>query len=262
MYSDIKGKIAIVTGAADGIGSGIVTQLLESGATVILNDINEGSIKKYIQNLSETNASNCLPFAGNIGDLSIIKGLIEFAIQKFGKIDLLIANAGFTLFKNFFDISNLDFDKIININIKSTFFLVQNVSKLMREKNIFGKIVIMSSNVGTTPYPDLALYSMTKAALQMMVKSLVLDLAPLEIQINGIAPGATLTSRTQNEGDDYLKVWNTLIPRGKVATIEDISNTCLFLLSEHSNHITGQTIVVDGGWSSIGKYPIDLKKEA
>ena len=100
---------------------------------------------------------------------------------------------------------------------------------------------------------------MTKAALQMMAKSLVLALAPYQITVNAIAPGATLTERTKEEEPDYAGTWGKLIPRGIVGKPNDVAEVCLFLLSDGAAHINGQTLVVDGGWTAIGRYPEDLE---
>ena len=120
-------------------------------------------------------------------------------------------------------------------------------------------MVFMSSQVGIRAYHNLTAYGMTKAALHMMAINLAYGYGKHQITFNVIAPGATLTERTRNEQPDYEGMWSKLNPNQRVGTPEDIAKTCLFLLSDEASHINGQTIPVDGGWTTAGKYPEDLK---
>ena len=125
----------------------------------------------------------------------------------------------------------------------------------MRLQGGGGRILLMSSTIGLRAYPHLAVYSMTKSALHMMARSLVLDLSPHEITINALAPGATITERTLQEDPDYKNAWAELIPDGKTAMPLDVARAAIFLLSSDAGHITGQTLVVDGGWTAVSPYP-------
>jgi 3-oxoacyl-[acyl-carrier protein] reductase len=143
--------------------------------------------------------------------------------------------------------------------MEGSFFLAQGAARIMKDHGRGGRVLLMSSVTGIRCFPDLSAYSMTKAALQMMARNLVLALAPHKITINAVAPGATLTERTREEEPDYAGTWSTLTPMGRVGTPEDVANTCLFLLSDKASHITGQILVVDGGWTAVGRSPDDLK---
>jgi 3-oxoacyl-[acyl-carrier protein] reductase len=168
---------------------------------------------------------------------------------------MAVANAGTTLFADFFELKLQDFQKVINLNLQGSFFLAQQAAIRMRMQGGGGRILLMSSTIGLRAYPHLAVYSMTKSALHMMAKSLVLDLAPFDITINALAPGATITERTLLEDPDYENSWSELIPDGKTAMPVDIAKAALFLLSPDASHITGQTLVIDGGWTSVSPYP-------
>ena len=124
----------------------------------------------------------------------------------------------------------------------------------MREAGKGGSIVVTSSVTGHIAHPELAAYGMTKAALNQLVKNLVIDLSPFQIRINAVSPGATLTERTLAD-EAYLKELSAITPMGRPATVQDISEAILFFLSEQSKHITGQALVVDGGWTSVGIPP-------
>ncbi|HMB62031.1 MAG TPA: SDR family oxidoreductase [Eudoraea sp.] len=258
MYSGIKGKVAIVTGAGTGIGYAIVALLLEAGAKVVMNDIDPDVAEKAASALDHSFPGACLAYPGDAGDIAVIDGLISFTLRNFERIDFVIPNAGITLFGDFFNFTPEDFRKVINLNLEGAFFLVQKATRIMKDQGDGGRVVLMSSITGIKSYPSLAAYSMTKAALRMLARSLVLVLGPHRITINAIAPGATLTERTAMEEPDYAGAWGKLLPTGNVGKPEDMAQTCLFLLSGEAAHINGQTLVVDGGWTVVGRYPGDL----
>ncbi len=257
-YSGIENQVAIVTGAGEGIGYAIVKLLLEAGASVVLNDLKEDVALKAVAALEKSHTGKCIAYAGDAGQIPVINGMVDLAIQHFGKIDFVIPNAGITLFRDFFEFTPEDFQKVLQLNLQGAFFLIQRAASEMRARGEGGRVVLMSSITGIKSYPSLAAYSMTKAALQMLAKSLVLVLSPHRITINAIAPGATLTERTAKEEPDYAGAWARLLPAGTVGKPEDIAHACLFLLSDKAAQMTGQTLVVDGGWTVIGRYPGDL----
>ncbi len=259
IYTGIKDKVAIITGAGMGIGFSIAELLLKNGARVVLNDVNEKVVENILINLEKKFPDNCSFFIGDAGDVEVIEKLVLFTLEQYGRIDFVIPNAGITLFGDFFKFKPQEFDKVIGLNLKGAFFLVQKTGEIMKKQGDGGRVILMSSITGIKGYPDLTAYSMTKAALQMMAKSLVLALAPYQITVNAIAPGATLTERTKKEEPDYAGTWGQLIPRGVVGKPKDMAETCLFLLSDGAAHINGQTLVVDGGWTVVGRYPEDLE---
>lgn len=257
-YPSLKNKVALITGAGEGIGYAVAKMLLESGGKVVLNDLSETVAKNSAATLEAGHVGNCKPFAGDAGSIEDIDAMLAFVIKEYGRLDFAIANAGITVFGDFFDFSPEDFRKTIKVNLEGSFFLTQRAAKIMKDQGRGGRVIVMSSVTGITSIANLSAYSMTKAALQMMVRNLVQALAPHKITINAIAPGATLTNRTRAEEPDYAGTWGSLTPMGRVGTPEDIANTCLFLLSDKAAHITGQTIVIDGGWTTVGRGPEDV----
>jgi 3-oxoacyl-[acyl-carrier protein] reductase len=145
-------------------------------------------------------------------------------------------------------------ETLLRINITGTFFLIQFFSKLIAQKKAKGSIVVTTSVTGHQAHPDLAAYGMTKGALIQLVRNLVLDLSPLGIRINAISPGATLTERTLLI-DDFENQWAKITPMQSIAEVSDISEAISFMLSDKSKHITGQTLIVDGGWTSYSPPP-------
>lgn len=257
-YSGIKDKVAIVTGAGEGIGFAVAQLLAAHGAKVILNDIDTTKANEAAEEINSAYADMCLPFSGDAGAISVINEMVDFTISNFGKVNFIIPNAGITLFGDFLEFTPDSFQKVMNLNLHGAFFLAQRAAKQMIEQGDRGSMVFMSSQVGIQAYQHLTAYGMTKAALRMMAKNLAYVLGKHKITANAVAPGATLTERTQQEQPDYEGIWGKLNPNARVGKPEDIAKTVLFLLSEEATHINGQTIPVDGGWTVGGKYPEDL----
>ncbi|MGL4632689.1 MAG: SDR family NAD(P)-dependent oxidoreductase [Leadbetterella sp.] len=251
-----ENKVALITGAASGIGFEIVVQLCKNGCSVVLNDVNEQlsvlAVEKLKKWVPDANVAIC---SGDAGEVSFIYDMVDFAVKTFGKLDYVIANAGITLFGSFLEFTPENFDKIYHVNLFGSFFLTQAFAKYCLKTGHKGNVILMSSNIGYQAYPNLSAYAVTKAGIKMMARNLVAELSPLGIRINAIAPGATLTERTSVEENDYWGVWSKITPLNQIATPEDIAQTAMFLLSNDSKHITGQTMVVDGGWELAGARP-------
>lgn len=243
----------IVTGAAQGIGFEICRQLALRGARILLNDIDENLAQQAAAQI-QTAGGNCQAIAGDASDVAFIKQLVEKAVTEFGSLDILVANAGITTFGDFFDYQPESLQQLLDLNIRGNFFLTQQAALQMRKQGQGGRILLMSSVTGQQAHAYLAAYGMTKAALQMLAKSLVPELSPLGITINCVAPGATLTERTLDD-PDYISTWSRITPLGKPATVADIASAVVFLTSPEAGHITGQTLVVDGGWTSVSPSP-------
>jgi len=247
-----QGKVAVVTGAGTGIGLEIVEALLKEGASVIANDIDQTSLydltnKHRGGKLLTVGADAALPETGYL--------LVEKAVSNFGRLDIVVANAGITSFGKFLEYTPSEFRSVLDLNLQGTFFLAQAGSKQMVQQGEGGKILLTSSVIGIQAAPQLTAYAMTKAALSMMARNLVAELSPHKINMNCIAPGATLTPRTKLESSDYEGEWSQIVPLGRVASTKDIADSALFLVSDQARHISGQTLVVDGGWTCISPFP-------
>jgi NAD(P)-dependent dehydrogenase (short-subunit alcohol dehydrogenase family) len=251
---NFKNKVAIVTGAGQGIGYEICNNLANEGSHVILNDLDQMLADSAAKRIVENTNGNCLAFAGDSSDLGFIKNIVDMAVSQFGQLDLVIANAGITLFGDFFTYSPESFYRVMQVNLAGTFFLAQAASNQMKKQDSGGSLLFMSSATGHQAHKDLAAYGMSKAALEMLAKNLVIELSPYKINVNTIAPGATLTERTL-EIPEYTSKWARLTPMGRPATVSDIANAALFFVSDKARHITGQSLVIDGGWSSVSPSP-------
>ena len=249
-----KNKVAIVTGAGQGIGLEICRQLLNEGARVILNDLDPDLTEKAVRQLEKQQPGAVLPLAGDSGDTTFIPRLVALAVQQFGSLDIVIANAGITLFGDFFTYTPEAFARVMQVNLAGTFFLAQAAANQMRSQPSGGSLLFTSSVTGHQAHKNLAAYGMSKAALEMLAKNLVIELSSHQITVNTIAPGATLTERTLHD-PGYEATWSQLTPLGRPASVGDIAQAALFLVSDQARHITGQSLVVDGGWTSVSPSP-------
>ncbi len=253
-----KGKVALVTGAGQGIGFEICRRLVSEGAFVLLNDVDQELAEGAAKQIRTNNPTSCVAISGDVSDFLFIDSMVEQAVRLYGRLDIVIANAGITLFGEFLTYTPEDFLKVMRVNLGGSFFLAQAASKKMKMQGTGGSILFMSSVTGHQALKNLAAYSMSKAALEMLAKNLVIELSEYKITVNTIAPGATLTERTREE-PGYEKVWSAITPMGRPATVSDIADTALFLVSEQARHITGQTLVIDGGWTSVSQLPHGIK---
>jgi glucose 1-dehydrogenase len=244
----------IVTGASQGIGFEIVKSILAKGDFVIFNDIDPEQTRKAEQTLDALGYTNYVSLVADSASESFLTQLDSLIDQSPGTLAGGVCNAGITTFGDFWTYSRASMDEILRINIKGTFFLIQLLSKKLKEHNLGGSIVLTSSVTGHIAHPDLAAYGMTKAALNQLAKNLVIDLSPHHIRINTVSPGATLTERTLSD-QNYHRSWSDITPMGTPAHVDDIADAVLFFLSNRSKHVTGQNLVVDGGWTSVGIPP-------
>jgi NAD(P)-dependent dehydrogenase (short-subunit alcohol dehydrogenase family) len=249
-----KGKVAIVTGAGQGIGFEICNRLAAEGAHILLNDVDAEMTKEAVKIISRKAGGVCIGIPGDSGDLHFIKEMVDTAVAEFGHLDMVIANAGITLFGDFFTYQPEAFFNVMRVNLGGSFFLAQAAANQMKKQETGGTILFTSSVTGHQAHKNLAAYSMSKAALEMLAKNLVIEVSQYNINVNTVAPGATLTERTTDD-PEYAATWSRITPMGRPATVTDIANTALFLISEKAKHITGQTVIVDGGWTSISPSP-------
>ena len=253
-YMDFLQKVAIVTGAGQGIGLEICRMLAKAGANVILNDVDPVLATAGAAKISAEKGGECIPVAGDCSQLDFIHSMVAKAVDYFGRLDIAIANAGITLFGDFFTYTPEAFNRVMEVNLAGTFFLVQAASNQMIKQQNGGSILFTSSVTGHQAHKNLAAYGMSKAAIEMLAKNLVAELSSYKININTIAPGATLTERTL-EDKEYETTWSRITPMGRPATVADVAHAALFLVSDDARHITGQSLVIDGGWSSVSPSP-------
>ena len=247
-------QTAVITGAGQGIGFEIARQLVEQGASVLLNDVNVQLANDAALQLNDIQKGSCVAYAGDASDVIFIKKMVKKAVEHFGQVTIGIANAGITHFGSFLNYEEMALQKVMDLNLKGSFFLAQAVANQIIKQQSGGRILFMSSVTGHQAHKNLVAYGMTKAGLEMLAKGLVSELSEFGITVNSIVPGATMTERTLDDLA-YIETWSRITPMGRPASVADIANAALFMVSPLSKHITGQSLVIDGGWASVSPSP-------
>jgi glucose 1-dehydrogenase len=251
MPQPFEGQVAVVTGAGEGIGYEIARQFALRGGAVVLNDIDAEKAERAVAAISAEGGRSAVA-PGDAAEVARVRELVDLAVAEFGRVDAVVANAGLTHWSSFFDYEPADFERVVALNLRGSFFLAQAGARAMRRQGDGGRILLMSSVLGARGVPSVAVYALTKAALRMMARSIAVEVGPYGITANALAPGATLTARTLAAEPDYEDVWRRLNPIQRVGTPLDMAEAALFLLSPAASYVTGQTLTIDGGWTSSG----------
>jgi len=243
----LEGKVAIVTGGSRGIGRVIALGFAEAGANVVVCSRTLTDLEKVAEEI-EALGRRSLAVETNIAVKSEVDNLVEKTLEKFGTIDILVNNAAINIMRPLTELREDGWDKVMNVGLKGYYLCSQAVAKVMIEKKS-GNIINISSGAAVKAAPMLGAYSISKAGVVMLTQLLAADLARYNIRVNAIGPGMVKTGFSQPMwgNPDMLKVMESQIPLGRLAEPEEIMAVALFLASDASSYITGQTIYVDGG---------------
>ena len=242
----LKNKVALITGGGSGIGEATVLKFAEEGAKIVINDVNEDNANKLAEKLKAKD-SEVLVCIADVCNKSDVEKMIKQVIEKFGKLDILVNNAGINRDSFVKKMTEEQWDKVININLKGTFLCAQAALVPMMEQNS-GRI-INTASIGALGNLGQANYSASKAGVIGLTKTLALEGARYNINVNCVSPGATNTSMTAGMPPEIADKVKKKIPLRRFAEPEEIANAHLFLASDESNYITGQVLFVDGGIS-------------
>ncbi len=242
----LNGRIAVVTGAARGIGKAIVLELAAAGATVVINDI--GNLDKAEETVREITAAGgrAMVVQADISQAAEVDRLVNTVIQEYGKIDILVNNAGIARDNLLMRMKEADWDTVMNINLKSVFLCTKAVSRGMLKQRS-GAIVNIASVVGIMGNAGQANYAAAKAGIIGFTKSMAKELASRGIRVNAVAPGYIATDMTAMLPEEVKKEFIKGIPLGRIGSAEDVAKAVLFLVSPAASYMTGQTLSVDGG---------------
>lgn len=242
----LSGKTAIITGASRGIGRGIAKVFAEQGANVAFTYSSSVQAAEELEKELSDFGVKVKGYQSNAADFTQAQNLVDQVVEEFGTVDILINNAGITKDNLLMRISEEDFDKVIEVNLKSVFNMTKAVQRTML-KNRAGSIINMSSVVGVKGNAGQTNYAASKAGVIGFSKSVALELGSRNIRCNVIAPGFIETEMTDKLAPEVVEGWRNAIPLKRGGTPEDVANVCVFLASDMSAYITGQTINVDGG---------------
>jgi len=240
MFS-LKDQVAIVTGGANGIGKGIASVLAKAGAQVVIADIDNEAGKRAAEELGATFATL------DVTDRDACQRVVDTVVERHGRLDILCSNTGIFPQANLDSMTIDNWEQMMNVNLRSTFFMVQAVLPSMRQRG-YGRIVITSSITGAvTGYPGWSHYAASKAGQLGFMRSAALECAREGITINAVMPGNIRTAGLEARGEAYLKEMADSIPVKSLGEPQDIGHAACFLASAEARFITGQTIIVDGG---------------
>lgn len=242
----LENKTALITGASRGIGRGIAVEFAKQGANVAFTYSSSVDAAVALENELKALGVNAKGYQSNAADFDAAQELAKNVLEEFGAIDVLINNAGITKDNLLMRISEDDFDKVIEVNLKSVFNLTKAVIRPMM-KNRKGSIINMSSVVGLKGNAGQANYAASKAGILGFSKSVALELGSRNIRSNVVAPGFIETEMTAKLDEKVVEGWRNEIPLKRGGTPKDIADACVFLASDMSSYITGQTLSVDGG---------------
>ncbi len=242
----LEGKTAIITGASRGIGKGIAQVFAQHGANVAFTYSSSIEAANQLENELNATGTKAKGYKSNAADFEQAQELVKNVLTDFGQVDILINNAGITKDNLLMRMSEDDFDKVIEVNLKSIFNMTKAVQRTMLKQR-HGSIVNMSSVVGVKGNAGQANYAASKAGMIGFSKSMALELGSRNIRTNVLAPGFIETEMTAKLDEDTVAGWRNAIPLKRGGSPEDIANACVFLASDLSSYITGQVINVDGG---------------
>lgn len=245
---DLKGKVALITGGSRGIGKAIALKLASLGADIVINySSSDKKAKEVIEQVKDMGQQG-IAVKADVSILNEAEKLVNEAIDKFGKIDVLINNAGITRDNLLMRMTEQEWDDVLNVNLKGTFNVTKSaIRKMLRQKN--GSIINISSVVGVTGNAGQCNYSASKAGMIGFTKSLAKEVGKKNVRVNAVAPGFIKTDMTDALSEELKQEYLKNIPLNRLGTPEDIANTVAFLASDISQYITGQVIIVDGGMS-------------
>ena len=245
----LTGKKALVTGGDQGIGRGIALRLAEEGADIVLNYRKNRDGAEETRGQIEKLGRTAVALQADVGKVAEVRTLVQQAVAALGSLDILVNNAGIEKNAAFVDVTEEDYRAVIEVNLSGPFFATQEFARHRRDAKAGGKVINISSVHEELPFPHFTSYCMAKGGLKMMMRNLSIELAPLGITINNIAPGAIQTPINQKLLSDP-KLLNPLlanIPLGRLGQPSDVAAVTAFLASDDAAYITGATIVVDGG---------------
>ncbi len=259
-FLNFSGKAVIVTGAASGIGAACARAFAEAGAGVILADVNDQKNRDTADLITIDTGANCIPHACNVASDSDCEGLVLRALDEFGRIDVLVNNAGVVAPGSILDLAPAEWDRVMDINLRSYFVLTQMTAKAMIERRIEGAIVNMSSLNANLAIAGQLAYVASKGGVQQLTKAAALGLAPYNIRVNAIGPGSIMTDLLRSVMADEEGRRRILgrTPLGRVGEPSEVATIALFLASSMASYMTGETIYVDGGRAALNyTVPVD-----
>jgi len=245
----LQGKVAVITGSSSGIGQAIAVRLAAEGASVIVNYIGGAQRAEDTRAFIDKSGGKAFVVQGDVSKAADRDNLIDQAYLQFGRCDILVNNAGVEIGADFWDVTEEDYDKVLNINLKGAFFLSQAFAKRLIDAKQPGRIINISSVHEDMVFPHFDSYSASKGGLRMLMRNLAVELGPHDITVNNVAPGAIITpiNRSLLNNKDQLQALLNNIPLGRMGASAEVAGLVAYLACEEAAYITGSTFIMDGG---------------
>jgi glucose 1-dehydrogenase len=251
----LEGKTAVVTGSASGIGRAIALALGQAGADVVVNFLNGPEQAQEVVDAIQATGARSIAVQADVSVVSQVQGLVSQAVEAFGKLDVMVNNAGVEVREPFLDVTEAHYDLVLDVNLKGAYFGAQAAARQMVKQGGGGRLINVSSIHEDAAFLNFSPYCLSKGGMRMMARSLAMELAPHNITVNNIAPGAVATpinTRTL-ENSTLLEELRAIIPMGRLAKPEEIASLAVFLASDDAAFVTGSTYYMDGGMTNWNK---------
>jgi 3-oxoacyl-[acyl-carrier protein] reductase len=247
MFTGLDGRTVIVTGGSKGIGKGIARVFVRAGANVLVAARDEGTLQTAADDLGKESGGRVETVVADVSKVADCQRIADTAVERFGGIDVLCANAGIFPEKLLVEMSEADVDEVFSCNVKGTMFSVQACLPAL-EASGRGRVILTSSITGPiTGFPGWSHYGASKAAQLGFLRTAAIELSPKHVTINAVMPGNVMTEGMTAMGEEYIHEAEVVIPQHRLGSVEDIGYAALFFATDQAAYITGQTIVVDGG---------------
>ena len=247
----LKGKVAIITGGSSGIGKAITLNFVKAGAKVVIAALHEDKCVEVVKEANDM-GGEAIYYTMDVGDVSTHAGLIHKAVDAFGKVDILVNDAAYASRETVFEVTSESWDKQIDISLKGLFFLSQHFAQHIIDQQTIGRIINIGSVAGVMDFHPISIaYHAAKAGVMIITKVMAVDLAPMGITVNCIAPGSIETPMSSSADPKYHEYMTKGIPEGRRGKPDDIVPPAVMFASDEAQYITGQTIFVEGGALSV-----------
>jgi NAD(P)-dependent dehydrogenase (short-subunit alcohol dehydrogenase family) len=253
----LAGQKSLVTGASKGVGRGIALALARAGADVVVNYNSDRAGAEEVVKEIRAIGREAVAVQANVSRSGDVNRMFDEVLPLFSPLTILVNNAGVQVWKPLLDLTEDEWDYVVDTNLKGCFLCTQRAGKQMRDHGLGGSIINIGSGCNKQAFPNLVSYTSSKGGMEMFTKSAATELGKYKVRVNCAAPGAIEVERTRHEGGDFAALWSKVTPMGRIGLPEDVGEFVVFLASPAAEFISGQTLWIDGGLFSKAYWPYE-----